>query len=200
MAASNPYISVLIPVYNGEAYLDQCLNSVVNQSLKNIEIIVINDGSTDGSSEIIENYQNSDNRIRVITKSNSGYGDSLNIGLDSAIGEYISIVESDDIIPIDFLEQLYSKAISFRPHVDIIKSDYEIFMTDGKIRKNFRKAIVDNNYYDKLITEMNPGILLKADVHNWNGIYKRDFLKNNKIKHNTTPGASYQDTGFRFNT
>ena len=108
MAASSPDISVLIPVYNGEAYLDQCLNSVVNQSLKNIEIIIINDGSTDSSSGIIENYQNSDNRIRVITKSNSGYGDSLNIGLDSAIGEYISIVESDDIIPIDFLEQLYS--------------------------------------------------------------------------------------------
>ena len=198
MAPSSPDVSVLIPVYNGETYLGQCLDSVVNQSLRNIEIIIIDDGSTDGSHAIIESYQRSDDRVRVVTKSNSGYGDSLNIGLDSAVGEYISIVESDDIVPIDFLEQLHSKAVSFSPHVDIIKSDYEIFATDSRVKKGFRKAIVDDGYYDKLITEMDPEILLKADVHNWNGIYRRDFLNSYKIRHNTTPGASYQDTGFRF--
>ena len=106
MVSSNPDVSVLIPVYNGETYLKQCLDSIVNQSLKNIEIIVIDDGSTDDSPLIIQRYQ-TDERVRIIAKSNSGYGDSLNVGLDSAIGEYISIVESDDIIPINFLERLY---------------------------------------------------------------------------------------------
>ena len=103
MVSSSPNVSVLVPVYNGETYLEQCLDSIISQSLKSIEIIIINDGSTDGSPEIIQRYRSSDERVRVISKLNSGYGDSLNAGLDSAEGEYICIVESDDIIPSDFL-------------------------------------------------------------------------------------------------
>ncbi len=198
MAFPGPIVSVLIPVYNSETYLEQCLVSVTNQSLKDIEIIIINDGSTDGSPAIIQRYQDSDNRVRVITKSNSGYGDSLNIGIDSAEGEYISIVESDDLIPSDFLEKLYSEATSFTPHIDVVKSDYEVFTTDEKRKNSLRKALDDENSYGRPIVEDNSDLLLKMDVHNWNGIYRRDYLNQNKIRHNTTPGASYQDTGFRF--
>ena len=198
MASSGPNVSVLIPVYNSETYLDQCLDSVINQSLKDIEIIIIDDGSTDGSPAIIQRYQDSDDRVRVITKSNSGYGDSLNIGIDFAEGEYISIVESDDLIQPDFLEALYSEAISLMPHVDVVKSDYEVFTTNKKKKTSLRKALDDENCYGKLMVEDDSNLLLKMDVHNWNGIYKRDYLNQNKIRHNTTPGASYQDTGFRF--
>lgn len=198
MASFGPNVSVLIPVYNSETYLEQCLDSVISQSLKNIEIIIIDDGSTDRSSEIIQRYQNSDDRVRVISKQNSGYGDSLNVGIDSAEGEYISIVESDDLIPPDFLERLYSGATSFTPHIDVVKSDYEVFITNVKKKVSLRKAIMDENCYGKPIVDGGSDLLLKMDVHNWNGIYRRDFLNENMIRHNTTPGASYQDTGFRF--
>ena len=89
-----PAVSVLIPCYNVEKYLRQCLDSVVNQTLKDMEILCINDGSTDSTPAVIKEYAAKDSRIRVIDKPNSGYGDSMNRALDAATGEYVGIVES----------------------------------------------------------------------------------------------------------
>ena len=91
-----PQISVLVPVYNVECYLEQCLESLVKQSFKDIEMICVDDGSTDCSGLILDRYAASDSRIRVIHKQNTGYGDSMNVALDCARGEYIAILESDD--------------------------------------------------------------------------------------------------------
>ena len=91
-----PKVSVLVPIYTVEKYLRQCLDSLINQTLEDIEIICINDGSTDSSPEIIKEFQAKDVRIKVINKENSGYGASMNMGVDMATGEYIGIVESDD--------------------------------------------------------------------------------------------------------
>ena len=89
-------ISVLVPIYNSSEYLEECLNSLKNQTLKEVEFILINDGSTDNSSEIMKKYKELDFRFRIINKENTGYGDSLNKGIKIARGKYIGIVEPDD--------------------------------------------------------------------------------------------------------
>ena len=91
-----PKVSILIPIFNVEKYLRQCLDSAVNQTLKDIEIICINDGSTDSSLEILKEYAKVYNSIKIINKQNTGYGHSMNCGLKLAKGEYIGIIESDD--------------------------------------------------------------------------------------------------------
>ena len=102
-----PKISIIVPVCNVEKYLSKCLDSIVNQTLKEIEIICIDDGSTDDSGAILDSYSQKDSRIKVIHKKNSGYGNSMNVGMDCAEGEYIGIVESDDCILPEMFEELY---------------------------------------------------------------------------------------------
>lgn len=104
----NPNISVIIPMYNAERYVEKCLESIINQTYKNIEVIIINDGSTDNSKEICENFAKKDNRIKVITTENRGAGSARNTGLEMAKGEYISFIDSDDYIVEDYYERLYS--------------------------------------------------------------------------------------------
>ena len=101
-----PKISIIVPIYNTNKYLNECLISLQNQTLKDIEIICVNDGSTDNSLDIIMEYIN-DNRFIIINKNNSGYGDSMNQGLNFANGEYIGIVESDDFVDIEMFKSLY---------------------------------------------------------------------------------------------
>ena len=91
-----PQISVIMPVYNVASYLPQCMESVINQTWKDFELICIDDGSTDSSSRILDDYAKKDSRIKVIHKENTGYGSTMNTGLKYAVGEYIAIIESDD--------------------------------------------------------------------------------------------------------
>lgn len=114
-------VSVLVPIYNVEKYLSQCLDSLCAQTLKNIEFICINDGSTDNSGNILEKYAKNDSRFKIITKPNSGYGDSMNVGLEAATGEYIGIVESDDFAEPNMFEKLYKAAKN--NNLDIVKSN-----------------------------------------------------------------------------
>ena len=108
--SDSPMVSLLIPIYNVERYLEECLDSAVNQTLKDIEIICINDGSTDSSPDIIRRYMANDGRVRMIDKANSGYGSSMNMGLDAATGKYIGILESDDYLELDALEVMVAAA------------------------------------------------------------------------------------------
>ena len=189
-------VSIVIPVYNVEKYLTQCMDSVVNQTLKDIEIICIDDGSTDNSGIILDKYADNDNRIKVIHKENGGYGKAMNTGIDYAAGEYIGIVEPDDYIELNMYEILYNKAAEF--DVDFIKSDFYTFYPNGdsiytsldRSSNNYNRVI--NLQLDKSPFLFNPGM--------WTGIYKTDFLKNNNIKYNETPGARYQDQGFWWQT
>ena len=105
-------VSVIIPVFNTESYLQTCLDSILNQTLYNIEIICINDGSSDNSLEILKKYQKNDNRIKIINKNNEGQGIARNIGINEAIGEYVAFVDSDDFIKEDMLEKLYKSCIN----------------------------------------------------------------------------------------
>lgn len=115
-------VSVIIPVYNVENYLSECLDSVLNQTLEQIEILCINDGSTDSSAGILEKYQKQDSRLSVLNRANSGYGSACNAGLRLAKGEYISIIEPDDFIDCKMFEDLYNLAST--NEVDIIKSAF----------------------------------------------------------------------------
>ena len=102
-----PKISVLVPIYNTEKYLKKCLDSIAGQTLKDIEVICVNDGSTDNSLAVAEEFAEKDPRFKVINKENTGYGNTMNIALEKASGEYIGIVESDDFAASDMFEYLY---------------------------------------------------------------------------------------------
>ncbi len=193
-------VSVIIPVYNVEQYLRQCLDSVVNQTLKDIEIICVNDGSTDKSLQILKAYAKIDIRIKVISKANSGYGHTMNVGLDNAIGEYIGIVESDDYVALDMYETLYKYAI--KHNVDLIKADFYGFTVErGKPKLVYRDlSLGQNHYYHKVLDPSKNLELFRFIMNTWTGIYNKNFIDKYNIRHNETPGASYQDNGFFFQT
>ena len=103
-------VSIIVPVYNVEKYLKRCLDSITNQTLKELEIICINDGSTDNSLKILKQYAHKDKRISIINKQNEGLSVARNTGMEAASGEYIGFVDSDDWIDLDFYKKLYTTA------------------------------------------------------------------------------------------
>jgi glycosyltransferase involved in cell wall biosynthesis len=191
---SIPKVSILVPIFNVERYLRQCLESIVNQSLKNIEIICIDDGSTDSSPEIIEEYAKNDPRFVVINKANSGYGDSMNKGLEKARGEYIGIVESDDWIDVDMFENLYQIATDNK--VDVVKSNFYFYSGLGDTNKKFQ--LVNRVDSEKIINPIKTISVFFPQAAIWTGLYKKSFLDKNAITFLPTVGASYQDTSFNF--
>ncbi|MDR0784852.1 MAG: glycosyltransferase [Treponema sp.] len=191
-----PKVSIIIPVYNVEKYLKQCLDSVVSQTLRDIEIIVANDGSTDGCMDIITEYAEKDGRIRVIDKPNAGYGQTMNVGMAAARGEYIGIVEADDFVEAEMFEILYNAAAG--NEAEVAKSNFWLYWSDPerkKLHKYFSqeedgKVITPRTYEGDSFFHRKPSI--------WSAIYKRKFLISNKIAFLETPGASFQDTSFTF--
>lgn len=174
-----PKISVIIPVYNTEKYLRECLDSVINQTLKDIEIICIDDGSTDSSLNILREYAQKDSRIIVLTRQNKGAGAARNAGLKIAKGEYLSFLDSDDVFMPKMLEAMYD--YSQKGNVDICICDAEGF--DMVSKKKFAMPWLinletgyykTNALYDNLFKYINPNC--------WNKIFKREFIINNKIK------------------
>ena len=122
---SNVKVSVIVPVYNVEKYLKDCLDSVVNQTLEDIEIICVNDGSTDNSLAILEEYAEKDSRIKIITQENKGLGGARNTGLYHANGEYISFIDSDDWIELNTFEELYN--MSKNLDLDMLMFQMKVF-------------------------------------------------------------------------
>ena len=183
-----PKISIIVPIYNVNLYLKECLNSLIKQTLKNIEIICVNDDSTDNSFEIIMEYMN-DYRIIIIDKNNSGYGDSMNKGIEMSNGEYIGIVESDDFVDYNMFENLYKN--SNNGEIDIVRSKYKLFW-----KKKIVNFYIMKPFYNKIFNPIENPMIFLISPSIWVGIYKKNLLNKNKIKFLTTPGASYQDTFF----
>ena len=187
-------VSVLVPVYNVEEYLEQCLKSIINQTLKDIEIICINDGSKDNSLNILKEYSKLDSRIKLIDKENSGYGDSMNQALEIAQGKYIAIVESDDFVEKEIFENLYN--LAEENDCDIVKSDwYDYFTATNSSYKNTKVAQKKCN---EVLSPLNNPEILSIQPSLWSAIYKRDLIEKNNIRFLPSPGASYQDTSFTF--
>ena len=190
-----PKISIIVPIYNVNYFLQECLNSLKNQTLKNIEIICVNDGSTDNSLEIIMKYMN-DNRFLIIDKKNSGYGDSMNNGFDFVSGNFIGLVEPDDFVDFNMFNSLYKKTIF--NDIEIVRSNFIFYWNKNKTIVNTFNEL--NKLYNKILQPTHfPDIFFIAPSI-WSGIYKKDFLIKNNIKFLPTPGASYQDTSFFFKT
>ena len=189
-------VSIVVPVCNVERYLKECMDSVVNQTLKDIEIICVDDGSKDSSLAILREYEKKDSRVKVITKPNSGYGNTMNVGMDKAVGEYIGIVESDDYVEENMFERLYNTAKKF--DAEIVKSDHYIFSTKNGMNNSTIQYICPPEYYNKVINADMYEEIYDFSMMNWTGVYKRKFIVDNNIRHNETPGASFQDNGFWF--
>ena len=194
-------VSIIIPTYNVEMYLVECMDSVVRQTLKDIEIICINDGSTDGSLDILKSYAEKDDRIIIVDKENGGYGIAMNIGLEKATGEYIGIVEPDDYVPINMYEDLYQ--IAKENELDFVKADFYRFKRNdenGDMELTYNHLSDDIQNYNKVFNPSQTPSAVNYIMNTWSGIYKREFLEEYGIRHNETPGASFQDNGFFFQT
>ena len=192
-------VSAIVPCYNVEQYLRECLDSALAQTLQEIEIICVNDGSTDSTLEILQEYARKDSRIRVLDKPNSGYGSSMNQGMDMARGEYIAILESDDLIKPDMYRSLYE--LAREKDLDVIKADYEIFVGNGDSRVfTYMRACKKRSLYYRVIRPEDEPDIFNARMNTWTGLYRKSFLDKYHIRHNETAGASYQDNGFWFQT
>ena len=193
-------VSVVVPDYNNAHYLRECLDSLVHQTLRDIEIIVVNDGSTDESLSIMREYEKNDSRIVIIDKPNSGYGNTMNVGIKAARGEYIGIVEADDYVLVDMYESLYRKAVE--NDLDFVKADfYRFYNEDGKYELFYNELTYGKkDYYNRVLTPRDDTATFRFVMNTWSGIYKKSFLEEKNIWHNETPGASFQDNGFWFRT
>ncbi len=192
-------VSVIVPVYNVDQYLRECMDSLVHQTLKEIEIICVNDGSTDQSLSILEEYARSDARVKIISKENAGYGHTMNVGIDAASGKYIGIVEPDDYVRRDMYRRLYE--VAEKLDLDLVKADFYRFRgTGNETEAEYHHLSKDTAYYRKVIDPKEHVEIFKFIMNTWTGIYKRAFINEHHIRHNETPGASFQDNGFWFQT
>lgn len=190
-------VSVIMPSLNVAEYIDECINSVIHQSLKDMEIICVDAGSTDGTWEKLCTYAASDHRITLIHSDIKSYGYQVNLGIENAQGDYIAIVETDDFVADDMYETLYR--IARETDADVVKGDCENFFSSKNGAKFFCKIELWESNTENYNVVMNPrenAFLYDHDFSIWRGIYKRSFLLSNGIKLNESKGAAYQDIGF----
>lgn len=173
-------ISIVVPVYNVDKYLDRCIKSLINQDIEDYEIILIDDGSKDNSGQMCDEYQDRNSKIRVFHKENEGLGLTRNYGINQATGEYILFVDSDDYIAQECLKVLYSYVTANSCDVCFFE---RAFYKDGTV--NFHQDVYPEKVDHKNLAIMCLGEPLKKDVFEigpaWKALYKRSFLKNNEI-------------------
>ena len=192
-----PLISAVVPVYNVQNFLPECLDSALAQTLKDIEIICVDDGSTDQSPVILDEYTKKDPRVRVIHQKNGGYGKAMNTGLAVATGKYIAVLESDDFILPDAYETLFANAEKY--DADVVRANYYRLTTkNGQSYLQSQQLTKDYSWYYRLICPNDELETYLFVMHNWTGIHRRSYLMEKDIRFNETPGASFQDNGFFF--
>lgn len=181
-------VSVIVPVYNVEKYLKRCLDSLINQTLSDIDIICINDGSKDSSLQILEQYAQKDSRIVIYNQENSGPSVARNTGLEHASGEYIGFVDSDDWVDLDFYEKLYNSAKN--NNADIAVAD---FIREHPNKKPKRLKLKEEKIYT---TPEDKFMICKVHREGcvWNKIYRTEFIKSINLKF--VPKMYYEDRDF----
>lgn len=181
---NKPYISIIIPIYNAEKYLAETLDSILIQTLHNIEIICVNDGSTDNSQKILEEYSQKDKRIKILQKENGGQASARNKGMEIAKGDFIGFMDSDDLIPKIYYEELYKNAIIY--NADIVQCRYWMVQEDGKKEPWILNPMIMSNesrnphFKNKLVLAYASGVV-------WNKIYRNEILKTIHFAEHTSP-------------
>ena len=190
-----PKISVIMPVLNMVDYFEECLQSVLQQNCTDLEILIIDAGSTDGTLEIIEDWKKKDNRIQLLHSTKRSYGYQVNLGLDVAQGEYIGIIDTDDMLTENAYTILLDAMV--RNQLDYVKGYAKLYWNFGNGR-SFSADIINffikENIHNQVICPSEfPGLIVK-DHFLWQGLYSKKLLKG--IRLNETAGAAYQDQGF----
>ncbi len=175
-------ISIIVPIYNASKYLKKCLDSLVNQTKKELEFILINDGSTDDSESIIKSYE--DDRIKYFKRSNHGIGKTRNFGINKSTGKYIMFLDSDDYLKTDACEVLYKRIE--KEKLDVVVCDF--------YRVNSSVLEEKINDFKNTSLKDNPKLLLDINLAPWNKIYRSDLIKDNKIKF--VEDLKYEDAPF----
>ena len=168
-----PKVSIIVPVYNVEEYLEKCLDSLVNQTLKDIEIIIVNDGSPDNSQKIIDEYQSKYKNIKSYQKTNGGLSDARNYGINKASGEYLAFIDSDDYIKTDMIEKMYQKAKNEKLDI-VVCNSIEIYPNDISIEKKSNLNYSADSIKNYLIS---PPMACTR-------LYKKELFKNISFKKN----------------
>lgn len=187
-------ISVILPSLNMANYIEECIRSVMNQTLQDIEIISVDAGSKDGTVEILKKCEKEDSRIKLITSDLKSYGRQVNMGIDASNGQYIAILETDDYVDLHMYEDLYNVAEA--NDADFVLADFDRFYEN---EKGMREKITINTWenkseiYGKLLSSTELSELYNINPNLWRGIYKKNFIVNNNIRFNETLGAAYQD-------
>lgn len=177
---ATPLISVIVPVYNVETYLPQCIESLLNQKYQNLELLLIDDGSSDGSGAICDRYERLDKRVKAFHKENGGVSSARNLGLDHACGEWIAYVDSDDYVSPDYLQDLYT---ALQPGTDLVIERFRMFRDDGK------KSLVDIDtradkisiYEKSQIRKLNVEQELQIRVHSFSKLFRTSIISNSKL-------------------
>lgn len=179
-----PKVSIIVPIYNVEKYLDRCMQTLINQTLQDIEIIMVDDGSPDNCPKLCDDYAKKDNRIKVIHKKNGGLSDARNAGLNIATGEYVAFIDSDDFTSKEAYETLYNKAKE--TNADIVYAGFTMHNSDGTENKCF---VLNQTWEGKDIIPFIKSMIFdtKPDIDTiwmsvWNGIYKRNIIEKNNIR------------------
>ncbi|WP_404330366.1 glycosyltransferase family 2 protein [Mesobacillus maritimus] len=196
---NTPLVSVVVPIYNAERYLNKCIDSIINQTYSNIEIILVNDGSSDSSLEICSSYE-SDNRVKLINKKNEGLSSARQTGIDAASGDYLCTVDSDDYINNDFIEKMTWK-IS-KESSDICVCETRVYSEDHP--KYVRYFRINEKAYDtvqitKDSVEQHYAELAQTYYmsDSWNKIYRLDFIRNSGVRFSLK--KSFNGTDLLFN-
>lgn len=188
----SPKISIITPVYNADLYLEECLNSLVNQTLEDIEIICVNDNSKDKSLKILQNFAKKDKRIKIINfDETSGQSRARNVALESVSGEYIGFVDADDFVDLDMFEKMYKKS----QNADMVMCQAKVFDDKVKTYKDdayFALECFDDKFAEKPFThEDTVDFITEINVSVWNKIYRTKFLKKLGVKFQE--GFIYED-------
>lgn len=172
-------VSIIVPVYNAEKYIERCIKSLIEQTYKNIEIILINDGSKDSSLNILRNFEKIDSRVILIDQSNMGPSTARNMGIEKSKGDYIAFIDADDSIELNYIEKMIDQ--TYKLNTDMIVCNYREVRIEGEIQSNIFNFINDGEVYscdEKCIGE----VLCGRGGLVWGKLLKSSIIKENNIK------------------
>lgn len=175
IGSSKRLVSVILPVFNVEKFIGTCLETIINQTYKNLEIVVVDDGSPDKSIDIVKDFMQKDSRIKLIRQNNMGFSGARNTGLENCSGDFVTFVDSDDYLTEDFIEYMYD--IYMKTGADICGS-YNIFTTKNKIPKVSHDEIKILSAEEAVAEFLYPRIRMGV----WNKLWKRDFIEKNNLR------------------